>query len=438
MSTTAHATTAPLHPGLELRPIQGPLLLGCDGRPRSDAAAVTARRLAERLGARLEVAAVLPPPPVYPMVDAPLLLPPEFEADRKADLINRVAARLEPILGSRAGWHLEVREGSPGRALAELARERRAGLIVVGTGSHRLLDRVVGDEVSLQVMRRAGVPVLAVAPGQSAAPRRAVAGVDFGAASVIAARTALALLAPAPGERGSLTLVHVRGAVENRLPLPASWTAEYDASVGAMYARLRELLRPYLRDDVALETLVRTGDVPTELLAVARDRQAELVAVGTHGPGWVERLVVGSVATSALRRAECSVLVAPTPPAAERVRLELRVAGQVALVDPDEWPGALDAFTRRNQLRPARLEVAGPDVDHFALGADGYRFLGAAFDPKDRRLELMFAAGPEAVRHLTHVVSHVRTIEIVAQDARRDRTLVVEDARGQTVLTLAD
>lgn len=441
MSTTARPTPfAPPAPSSGLRPLTGPVVLGCDGRGRSDAAPIAAGRIAARLGTRLEVAAVLPPLPVYPMADVPLLLPPEYETERKGDLADCVAARLEPILGSRAGWHLDVSEGDPGRELARVASERHASLIVVGTGGHRLLDRAVGDEVSLQVMRRASVPVLAVAPDQTRSFRHAVVGVDFSAASVVAARTALALLDPPAGEIGSLTLVHVRGMVGNHVTLPASWTAEYDASVGAMFARLRELLRPFLRDDVVLETRVQEGDVAAALLQTTRDGGGpDLVAVGTHGPGWVERLVVGSVATSTLRRATCSVLVAPTPPAADRVRLELRVAGQVALVESEQWAGALDEFTRRNQLRRARLEVSGPDVDGaVALGAEGYRFVGATFDPRDRRVELLFGATPDAMRHLTHVITHVVAVEIVARDARCDRTLLVEDVRGQTVLTLVD
>jgi nucleotide-binding universal stress UspA family protein len=265
-----------------------------------------------------------------------------------------------------------------------------------------------------------------------------VVGVDFGAASVRAARTALALIDPAPGEPGVLTLVHVRSPIEARLTMAGAWAAEYEASVAAMFSRLRDLLRPYVRDGVTVETRAGEGDIVDRLLEAAEDTGADLVAVGTQGPGWSERPIVGGVVTTTLRRATCSVLVAPAPDAAERVRLELWLAGQVALARPEDWGGALDAFTRRNLLRRARLEVSEAGAEGFVVGASRNRFTGATYDPHDRRVEIMLGDESDGTRHLSHAVANVRSVEIVAQDARRDRTLLIEDARGHTVLTLLD
>lgn len=51
------------------------------------------------------------------------------------------------------------------------------------------------------------------------------------------------------------------------------------------------------------------GDPAECILALAREVDADLIAVGTHGKRGVERMVLGSVAEAVLRQAPCPVLV---------------------------------------------------------------------------------------------------------------------------------
>lgn len=54
---------------------------------------------------------------------------------------------------------------------------------------------------------------------------------------------------------------------------------------------------------------VREGDAADEICAVARDRRAAMIVVGSHGWGGVKRFVFGSVSTRVLHEAPCGVLV---------------------------------------------------------------------------------------------------------------------------------
>ncbi|MGZ8471528.1 MAG: universal stress protein [Gemmatirosa sp.] len=444
-------TTAPRTPlAGEARPrtSRGPILLATDARAVTDATAITARGIADRLGERVEVLAVLEPMPDYTVGSEVPALPPDFETARRAELQAAVCHRLEPVLGSRERWDLDIRYGTPARVIADVARARRARLIVVGSGGHRMVDRLLGEEISLQVVRHASTPVLAVAPQQVGPLHRAVVGMDFSAASIEAARTALRLLEPRPDRSGLLdgsvdapplvTLLHVQSVLDSTPPLLASWSNEYHASVETMFARVRDLLAPDVPAGVTIATRIRAGGIADCLRRTAEETDAELVAVGTHGPGWVERLFVGCVATSTLREAGRTVLVAPAPRAAERVRLELRIAGRLALARPDDWSGALDVFTRRNANRRARLEISGTGLDGLEVAVESYRFMGAAYDPRDRRLEIMLGDPQDRTRHVTHGIPHVRAIELIAEDERRDRALLVEVEDGDSVLTFAD
>jgi nucleotide-binding universal stress UspA family protein len=63
---------------------------------------------------------------------------------------------------------------------------------------------------------------------------------------------------------------------------------------------------------IALDTIVREGNVAVEIVEQARDMNADLVVVGTHGRSGFERFVLGSVAEKVLRKASCPVLTVPT------------------------------------------------------------------------------------------------------------------------------
>ena len=56
------------------------------------------------------------------------------------------------------------------------------------------------------------------------------------------------------------------------------------------------------------------GDPRLALVEAARDRQADLLVVGSHGRTGLSKLVLGSVASHVVVHAPCSVLVVKRPP----------------------------------------------------------------------------------------------------------------------------
>ena len=59
---------------------------------------------------------------------------------------------------------------------------------------------------------------------------------------------------------------------------------------------------------IAHDALVRAGPVCNVLSAVIRERNIDVVVLGTHGRGGLKKLVLGSVAEEVLRRANCPVI----------------------------------------------------------------------------------------------------------------------------------
>lgn len=73
---------------------------------------------------------------------------------------------------------------------------------------------------------------------------------------------------------------------------------------------------------VALDSRVKVrrevvyGGSVDQIVRVAKESKAELIAMGTHGRSGLSRLIMGSVAEGVLRKVSCPVLFAKEPPKA--------------------------------------------------------------------------------------------------------------------------
>jgi nucleotide-binding universal stress UspA family protein len=409
----------------------GPLLVATTGQ-QATAVITAARLLAVRLGREPYVIAVNELVPIYPEGVVAEPYPPSVFSERRRRLLDDVTRALRTAYDGDPSWPVEIVEGQPARVIADLARARHACMIVLGIGRHSPMDRIFGSETALQVIRLASRPVLAVAPTFARLPQRAVVAVDFSPASVRAAEEALALL----GEGGTLTLVHVR-------PHDGDPRWLGDAALGATHgqrsAELFERLVAALDApaQVVVEQVVLVGDPAAEVLAFAEREGADLIATGSSGLGFFDRLVVGSVTTRILRRSSVSLLVVPRPSAAEIERIERQLSGAVDSSDSARWPALLQAFSERNAGRPTQLEIDDP-----ALGAQlqesGYLLLGASYDRRDDRLELMLGSPGAGAGHMTHTIGNVTSVAVLADPRQRDMALQARHGHGQTILTFAD
>jgi nucleotide-binding universal stress UspA family protein len=60
---------------------------------------------------------------------------------------------------------------------------------------------------------------------------------------------------------------------------------------------------------LSVETVVREGDPRTAIVDAAKEWDADLIVVGSHGRTGIERLMMGSVAQAVVAHADCSVEV---------------------------------------------------------------------------------------------------------------------------------
>jgi len=264
--------------------------------------------VAELLARRDRVAAhVVTPVPPLPLTFA-LLTGVDTDAlneGRRQEQLTRLRQRVHQTVGRSAHFSVSAELGSSPRAVGAMARERGAALILVSLGAPGAPERAATEDAALLETRTAGIPVLAVPPDHHALPRRAIVAMDFGKASVRAARTALLTLAGG----GTLTLAHVGPDLDFSAIGKDGLGVIYAEGVAGLFRRLVRMLA--VPGDVDVETTVLRGEPSSALLDLAARTDADLVAAGSRSGTWRELDPAGSVSAALLRGAECAVLLAP-------------------------------------------------------------------------------------------------------------------------------
>ncbi len=125
--------------------------------------------------------------------------------------------------------------------------------------------------------------------------------------------------------------VHTRLHVVTVVPDPVrqAWSTEVPGlDFEAIHARWKQEAETRMAEVLGQVTLhpaqvghaVLTGIPDREIVSYARDHDADLIVLGTHGYGPFKRLILGSVVDRVLRQAPCAVLT--VPPSAHREQQE--------------------------------------------------------------------------------------------------------------------
>lgn len=227
-----------------------------------------------------------------------------------ADSINEHAARVL----ARTGATLErgVLSGRPASSIADEAARFEADLIIVGSRGHGTIGSMLLGSVSAEIVDRAARPVLIC---RASTLTRIILGVDGSSF----ARAAENVIGRWPIFRQAA--VEVTSVAELGLP----WTAglalsSYDPSGSEYTGMVDQMIADHqavadaaaarlISAKVSARARVLQGDPATQLIRLARDDQADLIVLGTHGRTGLSRLIIGSVARNVMLHAECSVLV---------------------------------------------------------------------------------------------------------------------------------
>jgi nucleotide-binding universal stress UspA family protein len=287
------------------------VLLAVDDSPASVAAVRVARELADQCGVVIHAVSVLDSrsAPIPPPLDAAIgiadaVIGPEVRAQREAELRDRLAA----IVPETRAWKASVCVGSPAAEIAARAEANGAALIVMGIRRHGRIERAFQDETTLNTIRTAKCPVLAISAGTEHIPRHVLAAVDFGVVSTEAVRVTHALVA----RGGTIHLAYVTPSFRYR-------HGDGEAVIHALgVASGFEMLKQELSSaNVAVEYIVLQHDIQQRvseiLLDFADACHADLICMGSVGHTLLDRWMLGSVSREIIRDGRTSLLINPVP-----------------------------------------------------------------------------------------------------------------------------
>lgn len=298
-----------------------------------------ASAVAAWFGARITVAHVAP---IVVGVAGDLVYfptPRGITSEQRASLLEELRAFAAAHVEAGTPFDVDLVEGDPAREIERLTDRLKIDLLVLGTHGRRGAERWLLGSVAEQLVRRVRCPVLAVRAPRSPSKegslfKTIVCGADLRESSADTLSYALAL---AQDNDARLILLHaLEGLPEPGTsptgPLAGLTSAAAEAVREDALSRLRRAVPAEARTWSRVEERVVPGRAYKEILRAASEEGADLVVLGVHSHGVVERFFFGSTANHVLRAAPCPVLVVRSKPkdhsALETSRVE-RVARAV-------------------------------------------------------------------------------------------------------------
>ncbi|NIN72095.1 MAG: universal stress protein [Gemmatimonadetes bacterium] len=280
------------------------VLAATDGSEHGLNAVVTGAAWAARAGASLEVATVVEVLLLPPEYAPPGVEPAEYELAFVRDAREKAEKQAEEA--GAVGVPVHVRAGLTPQLVNRIADETDSDLIVIGASPQPARGSLVGS-TGRRTLYLAQRPVLLASEARREPFRRVLVAVDLSEMSGPVLEAAWAL---AEADGAELRVLYVL----EPLPLMLAKAASIDESERLRHGReqMEAVLEGTgLLGEDSVQARMREGRAGHEILEEAQGWDADLVAVGTHGFGFFDRLLLGSTPLYVLRHGQRATLIVP-------------------------------------------------------------------------------------------------------------------------------
>lgn len=285
------------------------VLLATDLSPRCDRALDRAASLAEQWQATLVIAHVLeefePDMPDSSGYLPSWRRPPDPLVVARKQLVADIGAVAEKAT-------ILIDQGDPAEVVSRIAERENCDLIVTGIARNELLGRVGLGRTVDRLLRRSRVPLLVVKNRARRPYRHIVVAIDF-SESARHALEAAAQIFP----RQKLTVFHAYDTpLSGRIMDSPSYQRQYRNVVERdCDTFLQGIKKP--AGSWQLPYVMLEHGTPSQLLReYVREKEVDLVVLGTHGRSAVSEMFLGSVAKHLADEVPCDVMVIREPRAA--------------------------------------------------------------------------------------------------------------------------
>jgi hypothetical protein len=183
---------------------------------------------------------------------------------------------------------------SPYKTIIDIAQKRRADIIVMGRRGLTGLKKMLMGSTTAKVIAYSPCNVFVVPKDAVMMAEHILLATDGSSYSELAERE---------------TLDMGRSCRQILKTLVAVSVAPSRDKLTAAAANLQRVIRSAKERNLNLEALAVTGNPVEEILNTARERDVDIIVMGTHGRTGIERVFLGSVSERVVGLAPCAVLI---------------------------------------------------------------------------------------------------------------------------------
>jgi nucleotide-binding universal stress UspA family protein len=287
------------------------VLVATDFSESAESALAWGRSLARLHDANLVIHHALAPPQGAPAFPEFVPYPPELHEQYRKGAQDRLDRMAEASTAQGLAASADLQVGPSVSTIIAAAEKHGASVVVTGTRGLSGLQHVLLGSTAERLVQHSPIPVLAVHPGMEPpdAIHRILVPTDFSDDGEPALAAAVSVLAEA-SEGAEIVLFHA-------FHVPVEYThlaggfAIPDLASGALEnarAALERLAEPLRAEGHAVQVACREGYAPQAIELEAREREVDLIAMGTHGRSFLPHVLLGSTAERVVQHAPCPVL----------------------------------------------------------------------------------------------------------------------------------
>lgn len=280
------------------------ILLSTDGSLYSEGAIREGIKIAKRCSSKLSVVSVLETNPEYDAIAPQMVEKAEKELREHLDSVT-ARAKKEGL-----ACEIIVRRGDAYKDIVDEAARQKSTMIVMGRRGRTGLKRLVMGSTTARVIGHAPCSVLVVPRAAQVEFKNVLVATDGSRYSAAAASEAIGI---AKINSSRLTVISV---------VPSEFMPPTDIEMAIGQRELiaekemheaeknaKAVKEAAQKESVAVQAFVMSGKPSDAIIETAKEKNADLIVLGSHGRTGLEKLLMGSVAERVIVLANSAVLV---------------------------------------------------------------------------------------------------------------------------------
>ncbi len=298
------------------------IVLGTDFSQSANAALTYAIGIAKKFDARLVIVVVYDA--VHLMIEMlPELGPVPEEFPSNFPTREKLQKALDGLAAQAAAegvqTETQIKDGRAYVSLIQVARDMKAGMLIMGTRGLKGVDHFLIGSTAEQVVRMSPCPVLTVrVPVNGRSPKEIpdikhiLVPVDF---SMFSQEAVECVVPTAKRFNAEVYLVH---AIEQYVYVSSlhGFTTRSAADENERKRasdQMTKLIQMFHDNGIQATSRICEGLPDAEIMKAAQESHADLIVMGTHGRTGLQHTLVGSVAEKVVRRSSCPVMTVKSP-----------------------------------------------------------------------------------------------------------------------------